>query len=250
MSQDNDYQVLIVGDSASGKSASLEFLKDPEGVMYLNCEAGKKIPFKSKFEVKGEASNKGHVITDPLQVYTAFEQAEEMEHIHTIVIDGLNYLMDMYESVHVRTSNDSRTKWGDYGEFFRKLVQHYFTNSSKKIICIAHTHTEQVESDGEVKLNSSVPIKGAMRGKVESYFSVILQAKVVPLSKLKSQKKELLEITELEKTKGFKYVFQTTIDKGSMHEKMRGPRMMWDSDEIFIDNDCQKVLNRLHEFYS
>ena len=38
--QVNDNLVLLVGKSAAGKSASLAQLKKPEGVMYLNCEAG------------------------------------------------------------------------------------------------------------------------------------------------------------------------------------------------------------------
>jgi hypothetical protein len=36
----NDNLALIVGKSAGGKSASLRNLKNPEGVMYLNCESG------------------------------------------------------------------------------------------------------------------------------------------------------------------------------------------------------------------
>ncbi len=40
----NDNLVLISGESGSGKSMCLRNLKDPEGVMYLNCEAGKKLP--------------------------------------------------------------------------------------------------------------------------------------------------------------------------------------------------------------
>lgn len=36
----NDNLVLLVGKSAAGKSASLMNLPNPEGVMYLNCEAG------------------------------------------------------------------------------------------------------------------------------------------------------------------------------------------------------------------
>jgi len=46
----NDHLVLVSGKACTGKSASLMFLKDPKGVMYLNCESGKKLPFKSKFE--------------------------------------------------------------------------------------------------------------------------------------------------------------------------------------------------------
>lgn len=42
MSQElvNDYLVLLMGESASGKSASLRDIRKPEGVMYLNTEAG------------------------------------------------------------------------------------------------------------------------------------------------------------------------------------------------------------------
>lgn len=38
--QVNDKLVLISGKSASGKSASLRNIKNPGGVVYLNCEAG------------------------------------------------------------------------------------------------------------------------------------------------------------------------------------------------------------------
>ena len=34
----NDHLVLISGKSATGKSASLMGIENPEGVMYLNCE--------------------------------------------------------------------------------------------------------------------------------------------------------------------------------------------------------------------
>lgn len=92
----NDNLVLISGKSSTGKSLSLRNLKDPEGVLYLNCENNKKLPFKSKF--------KEFSITDPLQVYQAFTQAESMPEVHTIVVDTLTYLMDMYESLYVINS--------------------------------------------------------------------------------------------------------------------------------------------------
>jgi hypothetical protein len=58
MTQFNDNLVLIVGKSSHGKSASLMGLKNPEGVMYLNCEAGKKLPFPAKF-MKGKDGKAG-----------------------------------------------------------------------------------------------------------------------------------------------------------------------------------------------
>lgn len=36
----NDHLVLLCGKSATGKSTSLMGMENPEGVMYLNCEAG------------------------------------------------------------------------------------------------------------------------------------------------------------------------------------------------------------------
>ena len=94
--QVNDNLILLCGKSATGKSASLMGLKNPEGVMYLNCEAGKKLPFRSRF--------KEYVVTDPLQIQEAFAAAEGMPDVHTIVIDSLTYLMDMYESIYVINS--------------------------------------------------------------------------------------------------------------------------------------------------
>lgn len=99
MNQINDHLVLLCGKSATGKSASLMNLKNPEGVMYLNCEAGKRLPFRAKF--------KQFVITDPLQVIEAFDHAETQDDIHTIVVDSLTYLLDMYESVYVLPSTNT-----------------------------------------------------------------------------------------------------------------------------------------------
>ena len=39
MAETNDNLVLIGGESSGGKTASLRNLKNPEGVMYLNCES-------------------------------------------------------------------------------------------------------------------------------------------------------------------------------------------------------------------
>lgn len=89
----NDHLILLCGKSATGKSASLRDLKNQEGVMYLNTESGKRLPFKNKF--------KSYTITDPLQVLEAFDVAETMEGVHTIVVDSLTYLLDMYESLYV-----------------------------------------------------------------------------------------------------------------------------------------------------
>jgi hypothetical protein len=101
----NDNFVLVSGKSATGKSACLRNMKMPEGVMYLNCENGKKLPFQHKF--------KSATITDPKSIYVAFAKAEQNPAIHTIVIDTLTYMMDMYESMHVLPSANTMQSWGE-----------------------------------------------------------------------------------------------------------------------------------------
>lgn len=46
----NDQLVLIMGESGTGKSASLRNIPNQERWLYLNCEAGKRLPFRNKFQ--------------------------------------------------------------------------------------------------------------------------------------------------------------------------------------------------------
>lgn len=240
MEQVNDNLFLVCGVPATGKSACL---RDLENVIYLNCESGKKLPFRPK-------NFKQFVITDPYQVYEAFAWAEEQPQYTTIVIDGLNFLMDMFESTYIIGSSDSRAAWGDYSQFFKNLMQQHVAKSTKNVIFTAHTKTEYNEKT--LSFETKVPIKGALANQgIEAYFSMILSTKKISLADLaeKKQDSELLNITEQEKVLGFKHVFQTTVTADTVQERMRGPMGMWDPNEIFIDNACGPVLKRLTEYY-
>ena len=125
----NNNLVLLCGKSATGKSASLEHIKNPEGVMYLNCENNKKLPFKSKF--------KEYTITDPTDVPDAILAAENDESIHTVVVDSLTYLMDMFESTKVLTSANTMKAWGEYAQFMKNMMAQNVANSTKNIIFIS-----------------------------------------------------------------------------------------------------------------
>ena len=237
----NDNLVLIAGKSSTGKSASLMGLENPEGVMYLNCEAGKKLPFKAKF--------KQYVITDPLQVFEAFEAAENMPEVHTIVIDTLTYLMDMYESLYVYNSTNTQKAWGDFAQFYKALMQNYVAKSSKNVIFLAHTSDSLNEA--EMAMETKVPVKGSIKNNgIESYFSVVISTKKVSLKALKDYNSSLLNITPDEEALGFKYVFQTRLTKDTVGERMRGPLGLFETKETFIDNNAQLVLNRLHDYYA
>lgn len=241
MNQINDHLVLVCGKSATGKSASLMGIKNPEGVMYLNCEAGKRLPFRAKF--------KQYVITDPLQVLEAFDHAETMEGIHTIVVDSLTYLLDLYESTYVLNSQNTMRSWGDFAQYFKTLMQQKVAGSSKRVIFTAHTSDSLNEN--EMAVETKVPVKGSLKNNgVESYFSLVLASKKVPLKVLKDYKNDLLNITAEEEALGFKYVYQTKITKDTVNERLRGPLGLFDTKETYIDNNIQLVLDRLQEYYA
>lgn len=240
-SQVNDHLVLLVGKSATGKSASLMGLRNPEGVMYLNCESGKRLPFRAKF--------KQYTITDPHQVLEAFDHAETQPEIHTIVIDTLTYLLDMYESLFVLNSANTMKAWGDFSQFFKVLMQQKVASSTKKVIFLAHTSDTLNES--EMAVETKVPVKGSLKNNgIESYFSQVIASKKVPLKLLKDYSSGLLNITPEEEALGFKYVYQTKITKDSVSERLRGPLGLFDTKETFIDNNIQLVLDRLDEYYA
>jgi len=147
---ENNHIALITGPPASGKSASLVNLRNPEGVVYFNTDM-KPLPFNSKFqEIK---------ITDPTDILGALEEVESMPEVHTVIVDTLTFLMDMYESQYVVNSANTMKAWGDYAQFYKSFI-HRIKSSSKSIIVLAHE--KKVMNESEMVMETKVPIKGAV----------------------------------------------------------------------------------------
>ena len=236
----NDHLILVSGKSTTGKSASIMNLERPENWAYLNCEAGKRLPFRSKF--------KEFTITDPLQVYEAFDWAETQDNIEGIVVDSVTFLMDMFESVHVINSTNTMKAWGDYAQFFKNLMQVYVARSTKSVIFTAHALDQLNEAD--MVMETKVPVKGSLKNNgIESYFSAVVSAKKMTIKALEGYESDLLTITPEDEALGFKYVFQTKLTKETVGERIRAPMGLWSTAETYIDNDMQLVMNRLHEYY-
>lgn len=237
----NDKLIMVGGKSATGKSASLMKLKNPAGVAYANCESGKKLPFKSKF--------REFVITDPLQVYEMFDWAETQPDIHTIVIDTQTFLMEMYESLFVVNAANTMAAWGNYAQYFKNLMQQKVAASTKNVIFLAHT-ADQL-NEGEMIMETKIPVKGSLKNNgIESFFSIVIASKKMTVKSLEKYKSPLLNITEEEQALGFKYVYQTKLTKETVGERIRGPLGLFDTSETYMDNDMQLVLDRLHEYYA
>lgn len=236
----NDKLILLGGKSATGKSASLMGLRDPEGVLYMNCEAGKKLPFKAKFHQV--------TVTDPLQVVEGFQWAETQPQIHTIVIDSLTYLLDMYESLYVNGSSNGMVAWGQFAQYYKNLMQQNVAASTKNVIFLAHTL--DTLNEAESIMETKVPVKGSLKNTgIESWFSIVIASKKVKLKQLAAYASPMLTITDEEKALGFKYVFQLKLTSDTVNERLRGPLGLFSTQETYVDNNMQLILDKLHEYY-
>ena len=218
-------------------------IKNSSGVIYLNCENGKKLPFKNDF--------KEFTVTNPQQIYQAFVEAETMPDVHTIVIDTLTYMMDLFESTIVLNSANTMKSWGDYSQFWNNLMAQHVAKSTKNVIFLGHT--SDVLNEAEMVNETLVKVKGSLMNQgIESYFTTVISTKKVPLNKLtdKNANSSLLTITDEDELNGFKYVFQTRLTKETVNERIRAPMGMWAVNETYIDNDTQLVIDRLHNYYS
>jgi len=244
MSQDtNDQLILISGFSATGKSAALRNIKNQERWLYLNTEAGKRLPFRNQFQ--------SYRIEDPYQILEAFDAATNGDldfKVEGIIVDSLTFMMDMLESQYVLPASDTQKAWGDFAQFFKTLMQQKVVAFAKPVIFTAHVLEQLDEQAHEMKVK--VPVKGSLKNNgVEAYFSTVVSTKKMALKDLEPFKSDLLTITEEDEDLGFKYVFQTRPTKATVGERMRSPMGMFQKSQTFMDNDAQLLLDHLHEFY-
>lgn len=237
----NPQLVLISGESAGGKSASLRNLRNQEGWLYMNCESGKRLPFKNSFECVN--------ISDPIDIYGGFDYVKGNDQKIGVIVDTTTFMMDMFESVYVVNAPNTQSAWGAYAQFWKNLMQQYVAPLGKPVIMLAHIQDVFDEKNNEMK--TQVPVKGSLKANgIEAYFSTNVIAKKMPLRDLEDYKNDMLHIDEEEELLGFKHVFQTRLTKKTINTRIRSPMGMFTKEQTFIDNDCQVLLDHLKEFYS
>lgn len=242
---DNKRVVLIAAPPSMGKTHSLYKLADDPGVAYLNTDL-KDLPFR--IPKNGMKTLK---IDEPTLIFDALDDLEENHpEVHTVVLDTITFLMDMYEMQVVQTAVDTRKAWGGYAKFYKDIL-HRVKTSEKNFIILAHSFTEYNEE--QLSQDTKVPVKGAV-GKVgvEADFNIVLSCKKVTLKQLTKEgcKSDFLNITAKEERLGFKFVFQTELTKETLSEKIRSPMGLWNDSELYIDNDIAHITKRLSEYYS
>jgi hypothetical protein len=248
---ENNQLVLIAGESASGKSASLRNIRNQDRVIYMNTESNKRLPFKNAFQ--------NMTITEPYLVHQIFDMVNpgfngatdgpQHANFDGVIIDSLTFLMDMFESQYIVGSANTMQGWQDYGQFFKILMQEKVARSDKFVLILAHTRTDLDEKAMEYR--TAVPIKGALKNNgIEAYFSTVVATKKVPLKMLEKYQNNLLTITPDDELVGFKHVFQTRLTKETTGERIRSPMGMFEVNETFINNDSQMLLDHLKAYYN
>lgn len=238
----NEHLVLISGESGTGKSASLMNIPNQKKWMYLNCEAGKRLPFKNDFQ--------SFKIIDPYQVYEAFDHATANPNdFDGIVIDTSTFLMDMYESKYVINAANTQNAWGNYFQYFKNLMQDKVVRFNKPTLILAHTLSELDEKAMEMR--TKVPVKGALKNNgIEAFFSTVVSTKKIQLTELEKYSNNLLHITEDDEMLGYKHVFQTRLTKKTVGDRIRSPMSMFTREQTYIDNDAYQLLQHMEKFYS
>lgn len=237
----NDQLILVSGFSGTGKSASLRNIRNQENWVYMNCEAGKRLPFKNKFN--------NIRISDPYDVWAYFDECiENRDSVDGIIVDSQTFLMDMFESMYVLNSANTMQGWSNFAQFFKVLMQDKVVRFNKPVIFTAHVLDVLDEKAMEIK--TSVPVKGSLKNNgIEAYFSTVVSTKKVTIKELEKYGSKMLNITERERMLGYKHVFQTLVTKTTTGERIRSPMDMFADSETYIDNDCQLLLDHLTEFY-
>ena len=84
-----------------------------------------------------------------------------MADVHTIVVDSLSFLLEMFESVYVIPAADGRSAWALFQQFFKSLMQDKVAKSTKTVIMTAHVLSLYNETNQAIEVK--VPVKGALK---------------------------------------------------------------------------------------
>ena len=150
--------VLVLGESGSGKSASLRNF-EPDEVGIFNV-AGKPLPFRKKLPCKSTSD------------YNAIMSGIKKSNRKVFVIDDSQYLM-CFEAF-ARAKDTGFNKFTDFALHFYNLVQFVIQQTPDDVIVYFLHHTETDGNTGKIKAKTM----GKMLDNqltLEGLFSIVLQ---------------------------------------------------------------------------
>jgi hypothetical protein len=250
----NKLTVLIEGVSGGGKSSSFSGIPADiqKYVLFLNAE-GKELPFTHDFcEFK---------ISDPFQVHAALNRILEGkpfkhksgEEIHPkmVALDSFTFLMDQFVAIYINGSDDTRGAWGDYATFIRTTMLDKV--AKLQIPFIATTHILVNDDMENMEKISRAAIQGSI-GKgngLESYFTTVVYAKQLRLRDVEPflADASMLTLTDEERFDEKKHVFVTRPAKQHSGDRIKSPRGMFSTKDLYMDNSIPKLITHINNFY-
>jgi len=207
--------VIVVGKSGSGKSTSLRNL-NPETTAVINTER-KQLPFKG-------AKNFMNVPVQSLKDFNAaMTKAMSSDKVETIVIESFTSLIEM-----IYREADVRFKGFDVWSFYNKEIDRILNmskNTDKHIVYLAIDGA--YEGDDGVQERFVAVDGNRWKKRVEKEFVVCLYTD----NHYSNDKTD--------------YRFRT---QSQGKDSAKSPMGMFD--ELYIDNDLQKVIDKCNEYYN
>lgn len=217
---DEKPNILIVGQSGSGKSRSLKNL-NPDRTIILSTEM-KKLPFRgaNKFTKNTKVSNFS-------QFKRVFERALTSDKADVIIVDSFTSLTEFAYNEIVKPCDPKKTMqaWQTYkDELHSILVQ---SKTSAKYIVFIAVEGETLDSNGQRQVFANV--QGQLKNNVEKEFTVVFWSTVIGSPVPNEQSSQ--------------YAFMTNKDDAN---KAKSPEEMFPQ---LIPNDLSEALNWMDKYY-
>ena len=216
-----DKTILVIGDTGTGKTSSLEDLP-LESTVYINVD-DKMIPFKANRLYK-------HVVLQNTeQLLNGMDAQEEDPQVEYVVVDTLTFLGDMFYAEHIENSSNGMKAWGDYKSYINKVLR-AGKKSKKHYIFLAHA--ADVYDEKEMITKTFAKIQGSLKGGgLEQHFTFVLYTQVIKGPDGLPQ-----------------YVFQTNKSRQNMGVSAKTPRGVFD-EPYTENNSIMEVFKRIEQFY-
>lgn len=216
--------VLVIGDSGTGKSTSMRNLP-LEKTIWLNTEK-KSLPFKGQSKLHTNV-----ILKDPDEMMEGMNWIEEQEGVEYVVLDSFTMLMDMFYMKHIATAPANKTQkaWGNYKTFGMQVLEK-IKSSNKFYIVTALTQTMMDRFGSPEK--EVAKVQGSLLGLVESHFTVVAHTLVAQDTTTK----------ELE----FGLVLGKTSDKPLVSAK--APFDFLDGNKAVKDNDITAIAEEITNY--